>query len=235
MRTPFKHPLATYAAGSILGRRRNGSPIYAIAGGNGEGEGGSGAPAGGEGGTPLVTPPVTPAATPPAGEDSAATIARLEKELKAANGEAAKARTNAKQQAADDAVKQLTQQLGKALGLVKDDAPADPAELTQKLTAAQADARTTAVELAVYKAAGAAQADPDALLDSRTFVASLADVDPKDSKAIAAAIATAIKDNPKLKAAQAAGRSGADIPGGPGATRTRSGSLGAALKGHYGT
>lgn len=42
MQHPFKHPLATHAAGTVLGRRRNGSPIYAIAGGNGEGEGGSG-------------------------------------------------------------------------------------------------------------------------------------------------------------------------------------------------
>ncbi|MFF5980855.1 hypothetical protein ACFY78_18620 [Streptomyces olindensis] len=42
MQHPFKHPLATHAADTVLGRRRNGSPIYAIAGGNGEGEGGSG-------------------------------------------------------------------------------------------------------------------------------------------------------------------------------------------------
>lgn len=42
MQHPFKHPLATHAAGTVLGRRRNGSPIYAIAGGNGEGEGGTG-------------------------------------------------------------------------------------------------------------------------------------------------------------------------------------------------
>ncbi|MFF3398250.1 hypothetical protein ACFYW6_07025 [Streptomyces sp. NPDC002659] len=42
MQHPFRHPLATHAAGTVLGRRRNGSPIYAIAGGNGEGEGGSG-------------------------------------------------------------------------------------------------------------------------------------------------------------------------------------------------
>jgi hypothetical protein len=42
MQVPFKHPLATHAAGTVLGRRRNGSPVYAIAGGSGEGEGGSG-------------------------------------------------------------------------------------------------------------------------------------------------------------------------------------------------
>ncbi|MBK3573183.1 hypothetical protein JHN63_04965 [Streptomyces sp. MBT65] len=42
MQIPFKHPLATHAAGTVLGRRRDGSPIYAIAEGSGEAEGGSG-------------------------------------------------------------------------------------------------------------------------------------------------------------------------------------------------
>ncbi|MFC9847787.1 hypothetical protein ACFWFF_01555 [Streptomyces sp. NPDC060223] len=52
MQHPFKHPLATHHSMEVLGFRRNGSPIYAIAGGNGEGEGGSGSGAnsGGEGG-----------------------------------------------------------------------------------------------------------------------------------------------------------------------------------------
>ncbi|MFF3497385.1 hypothetical protein ACFYWS_39340 [Streptomyces sp. NPDC002795] len=42
MQHPFKHPSATHHAMEVLGYRRNGSPIYAIAGGSGEGEGGSG-------------------------------------------------------------------------------------------------------------------------------------------------------------------------------------------------
>ncbi|MYS91457.1 MULTISPECIES: hypothetical protein [Streptomyces] len=52
MQHPFKHPLATHHALEVLGYRRNGSPIYAIAGGNGEGEGGAGdgGAAGGQGG-----------------------------------------------------------------------------------------------------------------------------------------------------------------------------------------
>lgn len=44
MNTPFKHPLATHSALDVLGYRRNGSPIYAIAGGSGEGEGAGGNP-----------------------------------------------------------------------------------------------------------------------------------------------------------------------------------------------
>lgn len=52
MQHPFKHPLAKHHSMEVLGSRRNGSPIYAIAGGNGEGEGGSGSGAnsGGDGG-----------------------------------------------------------------------------------------------------------------------------------------------------------------------------------------
>ncbi|MFP8960029.1 hypothetical protein ACLIYP_05570 [Streptomyces nanhaiensis] len=46
MRHPFKHPLATHHALEVLGWRRNGAPIYAIAGGNGEGDGGTGSTAG---------------------------------------------------------------------------------------------------------------------------------------------------------------------------------------------
>ncbi len=49
MQHPFKHPLATHHALEVLGYRRNGSPIYAIAGGNGEGEGGSGSGSQGSG------------------------------------------------------------------------------------------------------------------------------------------------------------------------------------------
>ncbi|MFI6279649.1 hypothetical protein [Streptomyces sp. NPDC050988] len=53
MQHPFKHPLATHHSMEVLGSRRNGSPIYAIAGGNGAGEGGSGsgASSGGDGGS----------------------------------------------------------------------------------------------------------------------------------------------------------------------------------------
>ena len=38
MQHPFKHPLATHTAGTILGYV-GGRPVYAIAGGSGEGKG----------------------------------------------------------------------------------------------------------------------------------------------------------------------------------------------------
>ncbi|MGW4602734.1 hypothetical protein ACWENS_05590 [Streptomyces sp. NPDC004532] len=41
MQDNFRHPLATFAALTVLGYRRNGSPIYAIAGGADDGDGGN--------------------------------------------------------------------------------------------------------------------------------------------------------------------------------------------------
>lgn len=42
MQVPFTHPLATHSPLDVLGYRRNGQPIYAIAGGSDGGDGGSG-------------------------------------------------------------------------------------------------------------------------------------------------------------------------------------------------
>ncbi|GAB2731774.1 hypothetical protein [Streptomyces bullii] len=155
-------------------------------------------------------------------EDPAATIARLQKELKAANADAAKARTNAKKQAADEARNEIVQELGKALGLVKDDkeTPPDPAALKAQIEQATAAHRETAVELAVYRGASKYGADPDALTDSRAFLRSIKDLDPSDegfAKAVNAAIKKAVDDNPKLKSAPAAPeRTSSDFNGGAG-------------------
>jgi hypothetical protein len=92
----------------------------------------------------------------------------------------------------------------------------DPEALTRSLTEQQAEAKQAKTELAVYKAAGKHGADADALLDSRGFLAKLGDIDPSDTKAIEKAIQDAVKDNPKLKAARAAGTSGGDFTGGTG-------------------
>lgn len=130
-------------------------------------------------------------------------------------------RTNAKAKAADEARAELAQTIGKALGLVKDDkTPVDPAEITKQLADAQAAQRTTAVELAVYRTAADHGGDPNALLDSRTFLAKVSDLDPSAADftaQVAAAVKAAVADNPKLKAtAQAAGASTVDHAGGSG-------------------
>jgi hypothetical protein len=228
----MQHIRFQHAPADVLGYRRDGRPILPIAGGNGEG--GDPTPPGPQG----DPNPPTPAAPAPAptGEDQGATIARLEKQLEAARSEAAKTRTNAKQAAADEARTGLVQELGKALGLIKDGEATDPAELTKQLTAVQADHRTARLELAVYRAAGAAGADPTALLDSRQFLASLADVDPADTAALTKAVTEAVKANPKLGGAPQAGatRSGADLTGAPTKPPTpRPTSISAALRSHY--
>ncbi|MGW9041244.1 hypothetical protein ACWGQL_01560 [Streptomyces lydicus] len=182
-----------------------------------------GDPATPTGPTPPGTAPTSPTASTPApaapqGEDAAATIARLESELSAARSEAGKQRVTAKQKAADDAVQQLTQNIGKALGLINDDEQATPEQLTQQLTAAQTQARQTAVELAVYRHAVTAGGDADALLDSRTFAASLDGLDPTDTAAVQAAIEAAVTANPKLAAAATGpARGGAEFTSPPAA------------------
>ncbi|MBW5420277.1 hypothetical protein GKQ77_01660 [Streptomyces sp. BG9H] len=181
------------------------------------------------------------------GDDLAATVKRLEKELAYARGEAGKARTAAKQQAADDAVKELTQQLGKALGFVKDDdTPPDPKALAEAI--AQKDTtisekesalRAKDVELAVWARADKLQARAGALLDSRSFVSTLAELDPSEkgfTTALDSAIKDAVKDNPAF-AVQTAGKSGGDLSGATGeaGAKKRGGSLSGAIANHYQT
>lgn len=145
---------------------------------------------------PKPTPP--PAAPANPWEDPAAAKAEIEK-LRRENGAA---RTNAKAQAAEEARKELAQNIGKALGLVEDE-PIDPAKLTEQLTASQAEAKRARVELAVYRAADSAGGDPAALLDSSSFLKSLDSLDPSDASAVQAAIAAAVEANPRLGAAPA--------------------------------
>jgi hypothetical protein len=134
----------------------------------------------------------TPNASP--WDDPAVAKAEIER-LRKENGAD---RVNAKAQAATDARASMAQEIGKALGLIKGDEPADPAALTAQLTAAGADARQAKIELAVFRAAQATDADPSALLDSRAFLVKLADVDPSDAAAITAAVTEAVAANPRL-------------------------------------
>jgi uncharacterized protein (DUF736 family) len=151
--------------------------------------------------TEPVTAPETPTAPEPVKDpwaDPEVARAEIEKLRK----ENASARVNAKATAAEEARAQLTQEFGKILGLVKDDAPVTPEHLTEQLTSAQT--------------AG----DPAALLDSRAFLDKVAGIDPTDSAALAAAISEATTSNPRFKVTQAAPVGGADFTGGSGPART---------------
>lgn len=179
--------------------------------------------------------------------DLSAAVKRLEKELAAANREAGKARTDAKKQAADDAVKALTEKLGKALGLVQDDSPPDPKALADAIakkdttiSEKESALRAKDVELSVWARADKLSAKAGALLDSRSFVKAIAELDPSAkgfTTALDQAIKDAVKDNPAFAAVAPAGKSGGDLSGGTGegTAKKRSSSLTGAVSGHYQT
>lgn len=110
-----------------------------------------------------------------------------------------------------DAEKQRGEQmdsLAKALGLKPDDTPADPAKLAEQISAEQqkttaAETRATSAErqLAVFKAAMDPEVDANAvaLLDSTSFLTSIADVDHTDVEKVTEAIKAAVEKNPLFK------------------------------------
>ena len=196
------------------------------------------APAGDPSPTPAPAappaPPADPAPSDPAPSNWDGKIeslpADVQKVIKDLRTEAAGNRTG------KTAAEQQLAAIQKALNPdAKGDEKPDAAALTKALTEREADAKQAKTELAVYRLAGKNGADPDALLDSRGFLAKLADLDPSDTTKITKAITDAVKDNPKLKAVLAAGASGADLTGGSGEKRNRSNvTLDSALTSHYG-
>lgn len=175
---------------------------------------------------PAPAPTPTPAPAEPAADPKAssgepwADPEKAKAEIERLRRENASERVNAKQAAADEARKELAQTIGKALGLVEDDgADVDPEKLAAETEQLRNENRITKVELAVYRAAAKHQGDPDALLDSRTFLAKVADLDPKGedfTTQLDDAIKQALVDNPKLKTAPAAGASSVNHAGGTG-------------------
>ncbi|MEU7891700.1 hypothetical protein AB0B45_02420 [Nonomuraea sp. NPDC049152] len=129
---------------------------------------------------------------------------------------------------------EFAQKIGKALGLIADEEkPLDPQQVIETLTAERDTTaqerdkererhRRALIELAVHRASQKVGADPDALLDSRSFLKAVRDMDPdadEFSTALTETIQTAVEDNPKFKAATQAGppaRSGGEFTGGPG-------------------
>ncbi|MFB7899976.1 hypothetical protein ACFC1B_27040 [Streptomyces xiamenensis] len=113
---------------------------------------------------------------------------------------------------------------------------ADPAQLAatvaerdQALADQAAELRTARVELAAYRAAGEQGARADRLLNSRSFVAAVAQLDPADAKfgdQLAAAIKSTVEADPDLYRAAPSGppRGGAQFSGPP-ATDRQPGSL----------
>lgn len=160
-------------------------------------------------------------------------VQKLITDLRNENGNA---RTTAKAEAAAEARTEFAKALAKAAGIELPGDNPDPEKLAADLVAAQNETKQTAIELAVYRGAAKHQGDPDALLDSRAFVAEVAKLDPKASDFQAqldAALKKAVDSNPKLKAGQAPGASAVPAAGGSGeGNQQRPTSLGAAIAAH---
>lgn len=202
MQHPFKHPLASYAAATVLGYRRNGSPIYAIAGGSGEGEGGSGS----EGGTGTGNE-----ATGQGGEDGKPGTGAETTDWQAKYQEAlANSRKWEARSKENNAAKTELEKLQQAA----------MTEHEKAVEAAKAEGRTSAAteygaQLAAARfEAAAAKAGLDLgdaadLIDKSKFVGTDGTVDT-------AAIDAAVKKLAVLAPARGPGRSGADLGGGTG-------------------
>ncbi|MEV4806771.1 hypothetical protein AB0K18_42825 [Nonomuraea sp. NPDC049421] len=243
--------------GALLGYRKDGRPIYLIAGGAPD-DGGEGTAEEETGQDPAAPPEPAgePSTEPEPVKDDARTINDLpawaQKELRRARTDAVNYRTKLQEaQAAADAAtaaqgpnaeelqtqaqQELAQRIGKALGLIPEEEqkPVDPQEIIQRLTSERDQTaqerdqerdlhRRAMVELAVHKASGKLGADPEALLDSRSFLRAINDFDPQADgfqTSLDEAITSAIESNPKFKSAATAGppqRSGGDFTGGSG-------------------
>jgi hypothetical protein len=226
--TPKFHPL-TGALLVPLGYRKNGRAIWPIMGASDDPPPADTPPAD----QPPSDPPADPAANPAddgkGGKD--AILADLAKE---------RDKRQELEQKFADAETARTKQMeafAVALGLKPEDTPPDPAKLVEQVTAEQtktaaAETRATSAErqLAVFKAAlnPEVAGNPLALLDSTSFLASIAEIDPADETKLSEAITAAIEKNPLFKASPTSITP--PFPGGPRTPApTCAGSLGEAI------
>lgn len=134
-----------------------------------------------------------------------------------ANLRTEKATEKQKRQAAEKAAQTQLDALAKAMGLKSDD---DPAEIAKKLAEEQKRSKDAVVELAVLKACidPKVGANSVAILDSRSFLSKVADLDHTSDTFqadVAKAVSAAVAANPLLKNGTAKGsKSGADFSAG---------------------
>ena len=170
-----------------------------------------------------IPEPETKAATEDTTDGLPSDPEQLRKMVKDLRKEAAKDRVAGKEKAADEARRAVLDEISKALGLSKsDEAPELTVEqLTAELAESKAAGHASALELAVYKAAGDL-ADPARLLDSQSFHTALKDVDLADAEAVKNAITAFTKDHPHFAKTQAvSGASAIDKPAGSGAEKPK--------------
>ncbi|SDL73381.1 hypothetical protein SAMN05421874_12830 [Nonomuraea maritima] len=148
--------------------------------------------------------------------------------------EAAKAKGPSAEEITQQVQSDLAKQIGKALGLIgEEQKELTPEQIIEQLTgerdstAKERDEerdrhRRALMELAVHRQGLKLGADPDALLDSRSFLKKVRDLDTDAddfAQKLGEVIELAVTENPKFKAGSLAGppsRSGGEFAGGPG-------------------
>jgi hypothetical protein len=150
-----------------------------------------------------------------------------QKQLKDLRNEAAKARTTAKQTAAEDARQQLLSEFASKLGLSQDGQPTveglqqELSSLQEQLASERDNAAAAAYENTVIRVARDVGADAEALLDSDSFYHAVREAlgeegfDDDDLKKAVEKHAREYAKKPRFAATQAAPRSGGDFTGGP--------------------
>lgn len=238
------HGIDPYAPGGVEALIEFNRAIFGDAQMNANAGGEGGDPSGTPAGTPSGEPAGTPAGNePPAGNNPPAGLPGpkgddWDGKVESLPAAAQKMIADLRKADGDERVaKKQLEAITKALNPnAKGDDKPTAEQLTKQLTERDTAAKQAQTELAVYKLAGKAGADADALLDSRAFLAKIAELDHTDTKAVTKAISDAITDNPKLKSVRVAGSSAADGAGGSGEQRTKkSMSLAEATASHYGT
>jgi len=193
---------------------------------------------------PTTTTPPAPAPTQTA-EDLTSLPDWAQKQIRDARAEAGKARTTAKQTAAEEARQETLAQVAKALGIGKEGEPVDPAELTAQIEEHRTAAWVSGVELQIHRAAGRLGADPEALLDSNAFrdmLDDLVDDDPRTPEfatALDTKVQEALAKNPTKYRANGQAPAATITPrpdpsqGSRGAAPQRATSLRQAIERHY--
>ncbi|MGN7977431.1 hypothetical protein ACTJJ4_07640 [Microbacterium sp. 22195] len=179
----------------------------------------------------LEPAPAAPEATDPPAEpsgDAPETFSReyVEKLRRENAATREKAKTDAAA-AADAARSEVAQQIGKALGLVKDDEPVDPDALLKQAQAERQtaidEANATKRDLAVLRNAEKHDANVEELLESVSFGRKLAALDPTAddfASQVDALIKDTVDGNPtKFKRVQVAQRTGGGDHSGEGASQ----------------
>ena len=150
-----------------------------------------------------------------AGDDASSDdVKALRKEISKLRKENAKRRTASRDaKKAKESTEAKLKAIAKALGVEGDDEP-DVDALREQLAKTSSEMKSLKIERALNRAAKKYGADPEALADSRSFMAEAGDLDPDDDEfadSLAGLVETAVKNNPKLKASQAPGKSGGEF------------------------